>query len=146
MKIIRASSEFLNELIPLFDAYRVFYQQSSDLPGARRFLEDRFARNESIIFMAVDSDGKGVGFTQLYPSFSSVSMQPMHILNDLYVDPQGRGKGIGAALMRQAQQYAREQGCKSLVLETAVDNPAQKLYKRLGWAQDVAVNHYTWTV
>ena len=96
--------------------------------------------------MALDEDGNGLGFTQLYPSFSSVSMQRVYILNDLYVSEKSRGQGIGESLMEYAKQFARKMGSKGLTLETAVDNPAQNLYKRLGWVKDTEVNHYTWEI
>ncbi len=145
MKIIKASIDFLDELTPLFDGYRVFYEQDSDIDLARQFLSERLYKRDSIIFLALDTNGNGLGFTQLYPTFSSVSMQSLYILNDLFVSNTARGMGVGAALLKHAQQFVRKEGAKGLVLETAIDNPAQKLYKRLGWVLDSEVNHYTWT-
>ncbi|MBX2827596.1 MAG: GNAT family N-acetyltransferase [Flavobacteriaceae bacterium] len=144
MKIIKATHENLTTLAPLFDGYRIFYKQNSDREAAQDFLSKRFAEGDSVIFMAVDEQGNGLGFTQLYPSFSSVFMQRVYILNDLFVDAHARGKGVGEALMEHAKVFAREQGAKGLTLETAVDNPAQKLYERLGWKKDTEVFHYTW--
>ena len=144
MKVIRADSDYLPQLVPLFDGYRVFYEQVSDLNAARSFLEDRFRKNDSVIFIAIASDGTGLGFTQLYPCFSSVSMQPTYILNDLFVTSEARKKGVGEALMEKAKHFAKAKGCKGLTLETAVDNPAQKLYQRLGFIKDTKVNHFTW--
>ena len=92
------------------------------------------------------SDGSGLGFTQLYPSFSSVSMMPIYILNDLFVASEARKKGVGEVLIEKAKQFAISQGGKGLTLETAIDNPAQKLYQRLGFKKDNQVNHYTWEV
>ena len=145
MKIIKASIDFLDELTPLFDGYRVFYEQNTNADAARHFLSERLYKQDSIIFLALDTNGNGLGFTQLYPSFSSVSMETLYILNDLFVSQSARGMGVGAALLIHAQQFARDEGCKGLTLETAIDNPAQKLYKRLGWVLDSEVNHYTWT-
>lgn len=144
MKIVQASFLSLELLIPLFDGYRVFYKQVSNLEAARVFLTERFQENDSVIFLALASGGTRLGFTQLYPSFSSVSMQRTYILNDLYVTSEARKKGIGEALMEAAKQFVITEGSKGLTLETAIDNPAQKLYKRLGWKKDTEVNHYTW--
>jgi GNAT superfamily N-acetyltransferase len=146
MKVIQATSKNLDQLVPLFDGYRVFYKQPSNPEAARNFLSERFLKNDSVIFIAFNSDEKALGFTQLYPSFSSVSMRRTYILNDLYVTSEARKKGVGEALMEHAKQFAREKGSKGLTLETAIDNPAQKLYKRLGWKKDEEVNHYTWEV
>ena len=144
MKVSRADSDYLSQLVPLFNGYRVFYKQESDLNAARSFLEDRFLKNDSVIFIANASDGTALGFTQLYPCFSSVSMQPTYILNDLFVTSEARKKGVGEALMKKAKHFVKTEGCKGLTLETAVDNPSQKLYQRLGFKKDTKVNHYTW--
>ncbi len=144
MNIITATADHLDILAPLFDGYRVFYKQASDLEAARSFLSERFQKKDSTIFLALDENGNGLGFTQLYPSFSSVSMQRTYILNDLYVSKAARGKGVGESLLEHAKAFAKQQGAKGLTLETAVDNPAQKLYERLEWKKDTDVFHYTW--
>ncbi|HBY68373.1 MAG TPA: GNAT family N-acetyltransferase, partial [Flavobacteriaceae bacterium] len=98
------------------------------------------------IFMAFTSENEAVGFTQLYPSFSSVSVQRTYILNDLFVSKEYRGKGIGEALLNHAKQFAKKEGSKGLTLETETNNPAQHLYERLGWKKDEHTFHYTWEV
>jgi GNAT superfamily N-acetyltransferase len=133
---IRATLDHLAILAPLFDAYRQFYKQPSDLAGARQFLSERLANDESVIFLALGEDA-GLGFTQLYPSFSSTSMKRLWILNDLFVVPEARREGIGEALLERARQFAIETGAKGLMLETATDNlTAQRLYERLGWQRE----------
>ena len=87
---------------------------------------------------------KAVGFTQLYPLFSSVSMQPMYMLNDLFVDLNCRGQGIGEALINKAKQLCVSEKNKGLAIQTAHDNPAQHLYKRLGFEKDTDL-HFFWT-
>lgn len=128
-------------VVDLFDAYRIYYKQASDIQGAARYLSERLANNESIILVAKE-DGNPVGFTQLYPGFSSVSMKPLYTLNDLFVADSHRGKGIGGLLLDAAEAMGRNLGWKGMVLETATDNPAQKLYERKGWNKDVAYFHY----
>lgn len=144
MKIIQATAEHLQELVKLFDAYRVFYMQESDLAEAEKFLKERLNKKDSIILIALDEVGKGLGFIQLYPTFSSVSMQPFYILNDLFVFAKIRGKGIGESLLKMAQELAKVNGWKGLALETKTDNPAQKLYERLGWERTTDFYHYFW--
>ena len=143
-KIIRPSFEHIPQIAVLLDEYRIFYNQVSDIESATRFLEDRLSRNESIIFLAYENE-KAVGFTQLYTSYSSVSLQPIFILNDLYVQKNHRGSGIGEALLNKAKEFCREMRYKGLALETAIDNPAQGLYEKLGWKKDTACFHYFWT-
>jgi GNAT superfamily N-acetyltransferase len=146
LEVIRATPDHLAQLSQLFDLYRVFYHLTSNLDAAIRFLENRFLKSDSVIFIAIASDGAGLGFTQLYPSFSSVSMMSTYILNDLFVTSEARKKGVGEALMNKAKNFAITQGAKGLTLETAIDNLAQKLYVRLGFKKDSEVNHYTWEV
>ena len=142
--IIKAKKEDIPEIAPLFDQYRVFYKQTSDLSAATSFLEDRFDNQESILFLALYND-KAVGFTQLYTTFSSVTLQPVYILNDLYVASNFRGKGIGEKLLLKAKKYCLQTNYKGLALETAVDNPAKRLYEKLGWKKDAQCFHYFWT-
>lgn len=143
MQIIQADLSHLELLAPLFDGYRVFYEQPSDLLGASAFLTERLEKKESIIFFVLDTD-QGIGFTQLYPTFSSVSMEPFYILNDLYVVPEFRGQGVGKMLLQHAQQFIQKKQLKGLALETAIDNPAQKLYEALGWEKSDGFYHYFW--
>lgn len=143
MTIKKASIADLERIVPLFDAYRVFYKQPSDEESARNFLKERFSKNETVIFIALENE-EPIGFTQLYKTFSSVSLQPSYILNDLFVSPNHRKKGVGEALLNQAKLHCQEIGFKGLALETAVDNPAQKLYERLDWKNDTDYIHYFW--
>lgn len=144
ISIEKAGTEHIGEIAPLFDQYRVFYKQSSDITAARQFLDERFRLEECTVFLA-RVDNKAVGFTLLYTSFSSVSMQPVFILNDLYVSSEYRNLGIGERLLETAKTYCREKKYKGLALETAVDNPAQYLYEKLNWKKDTHCFHYFWT-
>jgi GNAT superfamily N-acetyltransferase len=129
-------------LTPLFDAYRQFYQQPSEPDRTRRFLLDRFEHNQSVIFIA-ESDGAAVGFTQLYPSFSSGALARIFILNDLFVDSSARRSGAGTALLNAAADYARCVGALRLVLSTELTNTAaQSLYERSGWKRDTRFYTY----
>jgi len=130
--IKRALVEDILFVAPLFDLYRQFYQQPSDLAAVQSFLHQRLTHSESVIFIAFEQD-QAVGFTQLYPGFSSISMKPAWILNDLFVLDTVRGKGVGESLIKEAIKFTRSIGGNSLSLETAQDNPAQKLYEKLGW-------------
>ena len=142
VRIVRVERKHLEDVIPLFDEYRGFYEAKSDHAAARAFLSERTERDESVIFLAY-VDSRPVGFTQLYPSFSSVSLKPLWILNDLFVRSDGRRGGVGRALLERARQHAVETGTKGLVLSTAVTNaPAQALYESAGWRRDDEFIHY----
>ncbi|WP_044639974.1 GNAT family N-acetyltransferase [Risungbinella massiliensis] len=136
MIVYQATQADLKGVAPLFDQYRVFYEQPSDLPGAQQFLLERLIRQDSVLFVAV-AEGEYLGFTQLYPSFSSVSMQHTWILNDLFVSSGSRGQGIATKLMEKAKEYAIATGAKSLSLQTAQSNlSAQRLYESQGYVKD----------
>ncbi len=137
VQVKRATAADSETIAPLFDAYRQFYQQATDLDGARAYLTERLEGGESVVFFALLDDGTPAGFTQLYPIFSSTSMQRAWLLNDLFVAPVARRAGVGRALLARAHAFAQETHAKELMLQTAVDNiPAQRLYESLGWQRD----------
>lgn len=139
MLVHEATVEDVEVIAPLFDGYRQFYGKNSDLNAARIFLLERFKHYQSVIFLAKTTSGDAIGFTQLFPSFSSVSMARTFILNDLFVAPEARRSGAAAALLKAAAQYARSVGAIRLTLSTAVDNnTAKALYLSQGWKQDEA--------
>ncbi len=135
---IRQASVFdLDAIVPLFDAYRQFYGRASDPQGARAFLRERFEHGQSLILLARTGSGDAVGFTQLYPSFSSTAMARIFVLNDLFVVPDARRHRVGWQLLEAAASHARALGAVRLTLSTAVDNVvAQALYRANGWLRD----------
>jgi ribosomal protein S18 acetylase RimI-like enzyme len=142
LQVRQATVADLDLLVPLFDRYRQFYRLAGDPSGARTFLGDRLRLNQSAIFLAF-ADSTAVGFTQLYPSFSSGSMAPILILNDLFVAPGARRSGAGSALLRAAAEHGRRAGAVRLVLSTEVTNTtAQALYERHGWKRDTVFYVY----
>lgn len=139
----QATIDDLDDIVPLFDAYRQFYGQPTDLSRAHAFLSERFARNESVILIAM-AGSRSVGFTQLYPLFSSVRTVRTYLLNDLFVAADARRHGVAAALLRAAAAHGRATGVASLSLSTAHDNvPAQRLYESLGWKHDEHFREYS---
>ena len=143
IRIVTATLDQLEDIVPLFDAYRVFYNQPSDFERARQFLRERMYLRENVVFLAY-VDEKAVGFTQLYPSFSSTSTQRMWILNDVYVVPEMRGQRIGEQLIHKAADFARAFGAVKLQLATQMTNVSgQKLYERVGFVRDNEFYHYS---
>jgi len=133
----KASINDVKKLAKLFDSYRIFYNQDSNLDLAEAFLKERIEKNESVIFYVKNEKEEYLGFTQLYATFSSVSAKSSWILNDLFVDENHRQKGIAKSLMNQAMQMAIKSGSKGIFLQTAIDNKkAQTLYEELGYERD----------
>ncbi|MDN5780933.1 MAG: GNAT family N-acetyltransferase [Luteimonas sp.] len=134
--ISRAGPADLDALAVLFDAYRQFYGQAPDLPRARQWLRERLRFGESVVLVARHA-GTAAGFVQLYPMFSSVRTTRTWILNDLYVDPVARRKGVARALLDATADFARNDGAAGICLETTRDNAgARALYRSAGWQED----------
>ena len=136
MIIRRAKKKDIDQLSVLLDKYRIFYKQQSDVGSARSFLKKRMKRKESVIFVAEERD-QLIGFTQLFPIFSSVSMKRTWLLNDLYVNEKARGMGAATKLLAAAKDFGTETNSKWLILQTAADNfTAQKVYEKNGWVKE----------
>ena len=136
MDILNATPSDVKKLAPLFDQYRQFYKQSCDLPAAEDFLFDRLTKNESIVFYTFSAPDI-LGFVQLYPSFSSIGLKPLWILNDLYVTANARRKNIAKGLIVHAAAFVKASGGQGLTLKTSIENtPAQSLYGSLGWKRN----------
>ena len=143
VRVRRAVEADVEAAAPLFAAYRVFYGRPHDLAAAAEFLRERIGRGESVVLLG-EVDGLGtVGFAQLYPTFESIALARLWVLNDLFVDPVARAHGVGTALLQEVEASARAAGVSSLALQTAHDNvAAQRLYERAGWVLDTTYRTY----
>ena len=131
--IHQATKEDIDALTVLFDLYRVYYHQPSDIAAAKKFLLQRMEKEESVVFVA-EQEKTLVGFTQLYPIFSSVSLQRTWLLNDLYVHASVRKQGVAVQLLEAARQHGLQTSSKWLLLQTGNDNfSAQSVYEKNGW-------------
>lgn len=144
LEVERSGLEDLESLVPLFEGYREWYGRSRDEAAARDFLRERLTQGDSVVFLARDTiSGEALGFTQLYPSFSSLRMEREWILNDLYVNREARGRGVGKALMDRAHAFAVETGAVAVVLATQKGNAVAKaLYDSLGYKRDDEFDYY----
>jgi GNAT superfamily N-acetyltransferase len=146
IEVRQAAVADLDLLVPLFDAYRQFYRQPRESERARRFLLERIENSQSVILLAFEGPS-AVGFTQLYPSFSSGAMARIFILNDLFVAPEARRQGVGSALLQAAAGYGQSAGALRLVLSTEVANAtAQSVYEKMGWKRDTLFCVYQLTL
>ncbi len=141
MIVRQATLNDLDQLSQLFGQYRVFYGQPFEPDECRKFLGERLSKEESVIFISLDNEAC-TGFTQLFPSFSSVGMKKIWILNDLFVAAEHRKKGIAQDLINHVIEYSRLTGRKKVVLSTAYDNySAQKLYEKLRFNREDFFNY-----
>lgn len=144
--IRKANLQDLAQLSQLFDEYRTFYHKSSDRSAAQQFLSERLENNDSEIFVAEDGS-QLVGFTQLYPLFSSTRMKRYWLLNDLYVNSEYRGKGYSKVLIEEAKVLCRTSDSCGMYLETGKENMiGNQLYPSVGFKKYDEVNFYEWEV
>ncbi len=146
MQIIKATTDHLPQLAVLFDLYRQHYEQQPDLEGAEQYLAERLVQNESVIYVA-EEEGQLVGFTQLYPVFSSIGMKKAWILNDLYVAEDHRRKGAARGLLEASRELGRATDARYLMLQTHINNEkARALYESNGWKLDEEFYYYYLTI
>ncbi|WP_221564946.1 N-acetyltransferase [Alkalihalobacillus sp. TS-13] len=141
--IKQATLNELDKLAELFDKYRVFYGKTADIKGSRTFLQERIKNEESVIYLAMMDDEVNtiMGFVQLYPIFTSVGLKRQWLLNDLYVEPAYRRKGVGEKLLSKSEELSRQTASAGILLETAHENTgAQQLYEKFGYEKDT--DHY----
>jgi GNAT superfamily N-acetyltransferase len=145
MTIRKAVQEDITPLAVLFDEYRVFYQQESNLASALEFLAERMKNEDSEIYVVEPEKKILAGFVQLYPLFSSTRLKRLWLLNDLYVNPAYRGKGLSLTLIDQAKQLAKRTQSAGLLLETAKSNViGGKLYPKAEFVLDHDHHFYSW--
>ena len=131
-----AENEDLDALLPLVQAYRVFYKREPDIDRERTFVERHLQNGTSVIYLA-EVGGTPAGFMQLFKTYSTVHLANAWILEDLFVAPEFRRRGVADALLAQAKQHALEDGASGMFLETAYDNEdAQRVYERAGWTRE----------
>jgi ribosomal protein S18 acetylase RimI-like enzyme len=147
--IRKANTQDLDQLTKLFDQYVVFYKNPSNYEKHYAFLKERLENNEATVFVAYDEENldKIIGFVLIYVTFSSLALNKILILNDLFVDPSARKKGIGEKLILQTEVFAKELGSHTIRLRTAKSNTAaQKLYHKMGFVREDYLYSYDLTV
>jgi GNAT superfamily N-acetyltransferase len=117
----------------LFDEYRQHFNQATDLEAGHQFLIERLKSGDSVLFTACEGT-KTVGFAQLYWNISSLRMQKTLLLNDLYVTPAARNRGVGRALIKAAEEFAATHNVAYMEMESAAsEKDALAIYQKAGW-------------
>ena len=93
--------------------------------------------------LLVAEDGAGiVGTVQLV--LAQPENQPHRAdLSKMLVHRRARRQGLGAALLRAAEQMARDCGKTLLVLDTNEGSDAERLYARMGWVRVGTIPNYS---
>jgi ribosomal protein S18 acetylase RimI-like enzyme len=146
VEILRAYTRHLSLIVGLFDEYRRRFSQPPDLGASRVFLADRPEKRDSAIFFASEGSGsfqRALGFMQLDPTFSSLPLQRIWILSDLYVIPGCRRHGVARALHERARQLAVETRASGITLAAGRENSvAQRLCEALGYQREEKERHF----
>lgn len=128
-----ADMKDIEDVASVLIEYRNFYGvEVQDRAEVEAFIRERMENEQSKIFVAQEEDSI-IGFIQLYPSFSTVSLKHQWVLNDLYVKQDYRKKGYGTELMMAVKDYFRGKA-KGLILITEKNNSTAKaFYNKNGW-------------
>jgi GNAT superfamily N-acetyltransferase len=141
----------LDDLAPLFAAYRQFYIDHSpqyahcpqSTEEARAFLAERLVLGDSRLYLARDTAGKAIGFTQVFVNFSSMDLCRSWVLNDLFVLPEQRGQKLGEALLTHVEREAKATGVGILTMQTSPENvTAHRLYQKMGYVREMGHLHF----
>ena len=147
IKIVEANIEQLDIITELFNQYMIFYKKPSNESKYKDYLKERIEKNETTIYLALNSENIPLGFVLNYYSFSSVSLGKTITLNDLFIKPEYRKKGIAEKLINKTFELAKKSGAIRVDLGTAKDNfIAQKLYERIGFTKDEEFYAYSYNI
>ncbi|MFP7298812.1 GNAT family N-acetyltransferase [Neobacillus niacini] len=124
--IRQATIQDLPQIVPVFDAYREYFKQDKNPEKVEEFLFDRFEHLESVIFIA-EQKGEVIGFAQLYPVFSSLTLQRVWLLNDFFIIEEFRGSGVGTQLFKTVKELTVL--TKSKGIELSVEHTNQKAWR-----------------
>lgn len=134
--------EFILSLVPRFSSF--------DLPPGRTREQLDRANHQALTakltaqaagtatMIAQDAVGVGLGFIHLQTKTDSFTGEPHGHISDIAVAADGEGRGVGQALMRAAEAWARQQGYQLLTLHVFASNMrARRFYAGLGWSEEI---------
>lgn len=140
--IRQATIQDLPSIVPIFDSYREYFNQQKDPVLVERFLFEKFEHRESVIFIAQKQD-EVIGFAQLYPLFSSLTLQRVWLLNDFFITEEFRGSGVGTQLFATVKEFTLL--TKSKGIELSVEHTNKKawtFWEKQGFKEDEEFRYY----
>lgn len=124
------------DLVPLVRGYAAFYGvEASDaaiVAMSNALMQD--AAGEGVQLLARSSDREAVGFATVLWTWSTLTASRIGVMNDLFVRPDVRSRGLGRALLEACVGLCEQRGdIAALRWQTALDNTtAQRLYDSVG--------------
>jgi GNAT superfamily N-acetyltransferase len=134
----------VERLLPLMRGYCDFYHvQPSDsalLEMSRALIADPTREGVQLI---ASEGGEDLGFATLFWSWETTTAGRIAVMNDLFVTPAARGRGVGSALIDACLQRSADHGAVRMVWQTAVDNlAAQAVYDHVGATRETWVDYW----
>ncbi|MDQ6478145.1 GNAT family N-acetyltransferase [Dyadobacter sp. LHD-138] len=144
MRIEKCTINHLPQLTMLFNEYRIHFDQESDLAISYNFLKDRLENNQATIFAAINEDSRELmGFTLLYPMFSSLKAKSTWTLNDMFISERYRKFGVATRLLEEVREFGAKTDAEWIMLKTGMENTrAQALYEKFGFRKDEGHFYY----
>jgi GNAT superfamily N-acetyltransferase len=142
LTIRQATIQDLSKIVPIFDSYRAYFKQQKDPVRVEQFLFEKFEHMESVIFIAQLED-EVVGFAQLYPIFSSLTLQRVWLLNDFFIAEEYWGSGVGTQLFAKVKEFTLL--TKSKGIELSVEHTNKKawaFWEKQGFKMDEEFRYY----
>lgn len=143
MNVAPVAAHQFEALLPLVAAYQRFYEvEDVDDERNRAFFRRFLAPSEDGMLLGAWEGDDMVGYACLYWHFTSLVPAETVLMNDLFVAPAARGRGVGRALIEASAAIARERGAHQLEWVTAPDNTAaQRLYDSTGATREAAIEY-----
>ncbi|MGG3468722.1 GNAT family N-acetyltransferase [Neobacillus pocheonensis] len=140
--IKQATIQDLKRIVPIFDSYREYFKQKRNPIEVEKFLFGKFEHLESMIFIA-EHQGEVIGFAQLYPVFSSLSLQRVWLLNDFFISEAHRNQGVGKQLFEKVKEFTSLTMSKAIELSVEHSNQkAWEFWEKQGFKLDEEFRYY----
>jgi GNAT superfamily N-acetyltransferase len=120
----------------LWSGYNAFYEASVPEQVTDRTWQRILDPASPIFARLVEDDGDVIGFSICVLHEGTWAASPVCYLEDLFIDPDCRGRGAGRLLIRDVVDRARAQRWSRLYWHTRADNPARRLYDEFAKADD----------
>ena len=142
MKIKTCEINDLEQLVPAFDSYRQRYKQPSEPEKIEQFLRQMLQQEASTILLSYEGE-ELTGFVQLYPSYSSIGLAPIWVLNDFYIFGGTGRKQTAEGLLNAAKELCQNTGAIRIEVTTRKENHRlHKLYRDFGFEKDFKYDYY----
>ena len=137
MLIQSLSEKYIDQFVTIVDEYRKFFDFGLSPNKTKEFFQRLQEKNEAATFIAISEKDEVMGFVNLYPSYSTLSLRKIWILNDLGVSSRFRRLGVAQALIKKSIEFAKASDAIRIELKTEKTNlDAQKLYTEIGFKTD----------